>query len=190
MVTFQETSPQQYSEHVYFMVYCDTTVQPFCIHSSQSFVLTIAPNLIKVGDPTTIRITNAQPGKSVELEVRGSSGVYNARSIKGLVKLDGTFSIGPVGVDNGYSDYLTITAWVDGFRVVNTADVKVTDGTTITGPAMISTDKEIYQPYDYITYAIADGTPGGKVTGLRRAMGSPRKRTIVTRASYGTILPE
>jgi hypothetical protein len=132
--------------------------------SSYTPVLSVAPNLIKVGDVTTIKIVNASPGKSVELEVRGSSGVYNARSIKGLVKLDGTFSIGPVGIDNNYSDYLTVTAWVDGFRVANTVDVKVTDGTTISGPAMISTDKEIYQPYDYITYAIADGTPGGKVT--------------------------
>lgn len=127
-------------------------------------ILSAAPNLLTVGSTTTIKITNASPGKSVELEVRGSSGVFNARSIKGNVKLDGTFTIGPVGVDNGYSDFLTITAWVDGFKVANSVDIKVTDGTVISGPAMISVDKDIYVPYDYITFSIADGTPGGRVT--------------------------
>jgi hypothetical protein len=127
-------------------------------------ILSVAPNLITVGSTTVIKITNASPGKSVELEVRGSSGVFNKRSIKGNVKLDGTFTLGPVGVDNGYSDYLTITAWVDGFKVANTVDIKVTDGTVISGPAMISVDKDIYVPYDYVTFSIADGTPGGRVT--------------------------
>lgn len=126
--------------------------------------LSVAPNILTVGSATTIKISNASPGKSVELEVRGSSGAFIQRSIKGTVKLDGTFTLGPVGIDNGYSDYLTVTAWVDGFKVANTADVKITDGRTISGPAMISIDKEIYAPYDFITFSIADATPGGRVT--------------------------
>lgn len=126
--------------------------------------LSVAPNLLTVGSATTIKIVNASPGKAVELEVRGSSGVFIPRSIKGNVKLDGTFTLGPVGVDNGYSDYLTVSAWVDGFKVANTADVKITDTRVISGPAMISIDKDIYSPYDFITYSIADATPGGRVT--------------------------
>lgn len=128
-------------------------------------VLTVSPNLIKVGDSLILKIANASPGKRVELEVRGSSGVYNERSIKGVTRLDGTFSIGPVGVDAGYSDFLTVTAWVDGFMVANTVDIKVVDtNQSQQGPTMIASDKPIYAPFDYIVYSLADAVPNGKVT--------------------------
>lgn len=127
-------------------------------------LLAISPNLIRLNDVVVIKISNASPGKRVELEVRGASGIYNERSVKGLTKLDGTFTLGPVGIDSGFADYLTVTAWVDGFRVANTVDVKVTDTLVVSGQAMISCDREIYNPYDYITLSIADGVPGGRVT--------------------------
>lgn len=127
-------------------------------------LLSISPNLIRLGDPVLIKLVNASPGKRVELEVRGSSGVYNERSVKGITKLDGTFTLGPVGIDSGFTDYLTVTAWVDGFRVANTVDVKITDTMTQSGPAMVSKDRDVYSLYDYVTLSIADAIPGGRVT--------------------------
>lgn len=131
---------------------------------SYSPVLSVAPNLIIVGGSVIIKIITASPGRQVELEVSGASGVFNKRSIKGVVNLDGTFTLGPLGIDNGFVDYLTVSAWVDGFKVANTVAIKITEANVITGPAMIGSDKDVYAPYDYITYSIADATPGGRVT--------------------------
>lgn len=127
--------------------------------------LVVGPTVVKVGQGVTIQVVNAAPGKQVELEVKGGIGSLIERSVKGITKLDGTYQLGPVGIDSGYSDTLVVSAWVDGFKVVNTVSVKVIDDKfASTGKAMVAVDKPVYAPYEDVVYSIFDGKPNGVVS--------------------------